>query len=138
MSAPSEAEIRQAIDVGKLNWDNWTADALCAIADSDMARVRAVWDRDFHPSSSHPGTLWADLRPSEVDDLTSAIETAIAETKRHAAAELAERVVSAALYFGTEHPDAARGHWAGSGSLVSRGVLGGKGRPPKTERSGAP
>ena len=74
MTAPTEAEIREAIlsELGDrtINSDDFAGliDAFAPIMDSDMALVRAGGLTTSTPADDHPGTLWADLTSDEGDE----------------------------------------------------------------------
>ena len=59
----------------------------------------------------HPGTLWADLRPDEAEDLDAAMVAVLDEVEREATAMLIERATVAATVFAELHPEIPRGHW---------------------------
>lgn len=115
MTTPTEAQIREAIGSPDHLVDaDMTRDLRATIApllDSDQALVRAGWMEDFYPDVDHPGTLWADLRPSETEELHDAIHGAIRAVERIAADMLVERLVAVGLAFAAAHPDIPRGHW---------------------------
>lgn len=122
MSAPTEAEIRDSIDQGLrldgvegFSTDDFGGliDSFRAIMDSDLARVRTGWAEDFNPNipGPHPGTLWADMRPSEGLELHSAMQAVLTRVLQEATAKLVDGCVAAALAFGERHPDIPRGHW---------------------------
>lgn len=115
MTAPTEAEIREALGdptdlVGADISDN-LRDAIAPLLDSDQALVRAGWVEDFYPPANHPGTLWADLQPSEAKELHDAIFAAIDEIEFEAAKQLVDRLVAVGVAFAAAHPDIPRGHW---------------------------
>ncbi|TAL06731.1 MAG: hypothetical protein EPO00_10585 [Chloroflexota bacterium] len=78
----TEAEIREALTefMPGINFDVPIefVEACAPLGDSDMARVRVGWDSSFTPrerrGEPHPGTLWADLRPTEVGELQRAMD----------------------------------------------------------------
>ena len=113
-TAPTEDEIRTAlaecIGGGFVDMD-YNVDMLEVITDSDAARTRVLWDREFHPPATHRGTLWADLRPTEADELATAMQEVLHEVEVEATAMLLERATSAAVAFAAAHPDIPRGHW---------------------------
>lgn len=115
MTAPTEAEIREALGdpdrIARADMDRDVRDAIAPLIDSDQALVRAVWTEDFNPGRDHPGTLWADMRPSEAEELHDAIFAAIREVEREAAVKLIDRVAAVGLAFAEAHPDIPRGHW---------------------------
>lgn len=117
MTAPTEAEIRESIleglGDGSMSADDFAGliDAFRPILDSDMARVRAGWDPDFHPYEDHPGTLWADLTRDEVDELQGAMHYVLHRVTREATQALVEGCIAAAVAFAEAHPDVPRGRW---------------------------
>jgi len=117
MTAPTEQEIRQAVEVElgdqTINSDDLLGlvDALRPIMDSDMARVRAGWDDEFYPKDDHPGTLWADMTHDEVDELHGAIQDVIHRVAREATVAVVDGCVAAAVAFAGAHPDVPRGRW---------------------------
>ncbi len=114
MTAPTEEEIREALTEciagGFRDLDN-TGDMLEVITDSDMARTRTLWSREFFPPVAHRGTLWADLRPDEAEDLQDAMSEVLRQVEVEATAMLLERATAAAVAFAVAHPDVPRGHW---------------------------
>jgi hypothetical protein len=121
MTAPTEAEIREAIDTSPLLQPDCLDEpeglyrAFRVILDSDMALVRAGWQEDFGPARDHPGTLWADMRASEFRELSSAVEAARSEAFRDYLIAVRERVVAATLAFAEANPDISRGAWRPAG-----------------------
>ena len=116
MPAPTEAEIRAAIEP---EWPEepagdppeWIYEALMPIVDSDQALIRAGWVEGFHPQRPHPGTLWADMRQDEADELHGAINTVIDEAAREYQRAVLDGVVAATIRFAERHPDIPRGRW---------------------------
>lgn len=121
MTAPTEAEIRAAIDVDEIDFDEaiYGAAAFRAITDSDQALTRRGWAEGFHPVPDHPGTLWADLTDEEDRELREAVEAAadavIADTRRR----LVNGVAAAVLAFAESHPDIPRGRWKSPGNRAA-------------------
>jgi hypothetical protein len=117
MSAPTEAEIREAIlsELGDraISPDDFAglSDAFAPIMDSDMALVRAGWCERFLPDPDHPGTFWADLTPDERDELHVAMEAVRDRVLRDATAALVDGCATAAFAFGQAHPDVPRGRY---------------------------
>lgn len=125
MAAPTEAEIRRAIDGSPLLCEDGTAaidepeglwESLRPILDSDAAivptrRSPEGWTDEYMPGADHAGTLWADMRPSEYDELSGAIHEVRATAFAQYLAELREAVVGVALRFAEAHPDVPRGRW---------------------------
>ncbi len=120
MTAPTEAEIRQAIEA-RLDQlfggnefsidDNPAHELLAPLWDSDQALSRAGWAHDFHPADDHPGTLWADMRPSEVGELHQGLSRIIEEEEVAFAERVIDRAVAIGAAFAAAHPDLPRGHW---------------------------
>jgi hypothetical protein len=112
--ALTEDEIRQAIAEsvggGYVDVDNTTV-MLKVVTDSDMARVRVLWSDDFTPQDTHPGTLWADMRPEEFEELSDTMYDIQHAVEREATQMLIERATAAAVAFAAKHPDVPRGHW---------------------------
>ncbi len=114
MTAPTETEIREALTQsigGGYADEDIQLDWLRPLIDSDRALVRAVWTDDFSPSADHPGTLWADMRPSEYAELEQAIHDVRTIVERAATQELVNGLVEVAVAFAKAHPDIPRGHW---------------------------
>lgn len=122
----TEAEVREALagldPLMDLDDSFWRA--IGPIEDSDMARVRIVWDEDYTPANAypngHPGTLWADLRPSEFDELQAAVDAAVKDARRQFVESVREALVAVALDFDAKHPDAPRGHWPNAREAEAR------------------
>ncbi len=118
MTAPTEAEIREAIlaELGDktINPDDFAGliDAFRPIMDSDLALVRAGWVEDFYGTEGHPGTLWADLTPDEGRELHRAMEAVCKRVLVDATRLLVEGCVAAAVAFAEAHPDIPRGTWS--------------------------
>jgi hypothetical protein len=93
MTAPTEQEIREAIDKAEvaLRLDN-------AVGDAIYEAQQLLTD------------LWAtdDLRPSEQKALDEAIEPIYARGTAHLAPFIVEELVAAGRRFAAEHPDAPR------------------------------
>jgi hypothetical protein len=117
-SAPTEAEIREAIELRCELWpqDSPTDKLVQAIGSygdfmyGPAAEVLSSPD-DLTPEPTErggPGDIWADLRPSEARDLDRfyqvGLETALAACE----AVIADAFTSAALRFAELHPDAPR------------------------------
>ncbi|HUQ44619.1 MAG TPA: hypothetical protein VM451_09465 [Candidatus Limnocylindria bacterium] len=116
MTAPTEAEIREAIEpewpvdtVGDA--PEWVYEGLGPILDSDQALVRAVWVEGYNPMRPHPGTLWADMTKAEADELHAAISVVVDEAAMTFQRSVLEGAVRAAVAFAEKHPDVPRGHW---------------------------
>ena len=116
--APAEAEIRHALEESvrrvfgghEASIDNNPAwDVLNLILDSDHARARGGWDDDFHPVGEHIGTLWADLRRSEADELRAGIEQIVERAEQAYITTVVEQAVEFATRFAEAHPDIPRG-----------------------------
>jgi len=111
----TEAEIREAIEelMPGIDFDvpDEFRDALAPIGDSDMARARIGWDPDYTPRDGHPGTLWADLRPSEADELQAALHDVYRAAGHYYVETVREGAIRAALAFAEAHPDVPLGHW---------------------------
>lgn len=107
-------EIRQAITEsvggGFADVDD-TGAMLRVVLDSDMARARIGWDPTFTPRDDHPGTLWADLRPSEFEELGDAMHDVLHDVELEATQMLIERATAVCVAFAEAHPDVPRGHW---------------------------
>jgi hypothetical protein len=112
---PTEAEIREALkDVAQAFedidlWDD-LVESTRAVTDSDMARARIGWAEDWSPPAGHPGTLWADMRPSEQGELED-LEDVFREEMIEAGKRAAERYIQAVIRFAADHPDIPRGRW---------------------------
>lgn len=128
MTAPTEAEIRQALEArleqmfGTARFsidDNPVREVLQPISDSEDARVRIGWSPEFFPSADHAGTLWADMRPSELEELMAPIRAIIAEAELQLIATIIDRVVEVTSRFAAAHPDIPRGHWPNGASASS-------------------
>lgn len=115
MTAPTEAEIREAIHdrvreaVGGIPALLSEGNALDPIIDSDMALTRRGWVEDFYPQDNHPGTLWADLTAEQTAELYAAIDAAI--DAERLAEIIIDSVVAAAAEFAGRHPDVPRGQY---------------------------
>src|SRR5436189_1471904 len=114
MSAPTEAEIREVITTGLertggVDLAEEVYVALDPFIDSDKALVRAGWMDEFYPREGHPGTIWADMRASEVEELQEAMHQAIKLAEQAAIKTLVEEVVRAGVRFAEAHPDIPRG-----------------------------
>ena len=114
------SEIRQAIeenlvrmfgDLGFSIDDEPAYEVLRPILDSDVARVRTGWDPDFNPPADHPGTLWADMRRSEIDELKDPIYAMIQSAEKAYIAGIVDQVVAYVAKYAAEHPDVPRGTW---------------------------
>lgn len=118
----TEAEVREALagldPLMDLDESFWRG--IGPIEDSDMARVRVVWDEDYTPDPSHPGTLWADLRPSEADELREAVDAVVKEARRQFVESVQDGLVAVALDFDAKHPDVPRGHWPNAQEAQTR------------------
>lgn len=119
-TAPTEDEIRQALEQNLEHLfggngfsidDPATWEVLAPIMDSDQARVGTGWDPSFTPPDDHPGTLWADMRPSEVDELEGPIGEIVAEAEAAFIRAVLDGVVAHAARFAAAHPDIPRGAW---------------------------
>jgi hypothetical protein len=119
MAAPTEAEIREAIAEGfdslVVDHPDGIWDALAPINDSDQALVRAGWVEGFYPPEDHPGTLWADLRASESEELHAATGEVLAAALRDYLEAAREGAIAAAVRFAEAHPDIPRGAWRSAG-----------------------
>lgn len=126
--ALTEAEIREAIEaeipaqtperVGYwIDLPDEMYQALRLITDSDEARTparwqkRPGWDNEFTPHDDHPGTLWADLRPSEAEELLDATEAMQHRALAAYVNACREGAIEVAIAFAKAHPDALRGAW---------------------------
>jgi hypothetical protein len=122
-NVPTEEEIRTALadlTTQRLDHPMEVFDLVCPIIDSDEAivptrRSPQGWRDSFNPDARrrgpHPGTLWADLRPSEVTELEAAAETVFVEAMKRYVATIREGLVEVALRFAKAHPDIPRGTW---------------------------
>jgi hypothetical protein len=118
MTAPTEAEIREAMAEGlwriggKLTIDDagvW--DALAVFMDSDEARTDGAWSRGFSPPVDHPGTLWANMRPSETVELKDPLEEIVGRVEDAASEMLTQLVIEHVIAFAAKYPDIPRGAW---------------------------
>lgn len=90
-TAPTEAEIREAIEDDAYGW-NQLADALTTLG---AGPLDSLYDSD-------------DCRKSELDDLDAIATDVKAVILARVKAEITEALVSGALAFAAKHPDAPR------------------------------
>jgi hypothetical protein len=114
MTVPTKAEIREAIatQLDDVELDDFMGYQV--IVDSDMAVIRrgqVEWSREFTPQAPHPGTLWADLRDSEIDELHEVMWEVEKRVLEEATRALIEGGIEAAWRFAQAHPDIPRGAW---------------------------
>lgn len=117
MAAPTEAEIREAIEARCEHWpqDNPSTkliEAIGAFGDfmySPSYEILKSPDDLTSPSeASDPGQVWTDLRPTEARDLDRLYEAALIRATERTEAAIVEEFVAAALRFAELHPDAPR------------------------------
>jgi hypothetical protein len=113
MSAPTKAEIREAIEARMAEYpsDGGERSLRHAISEIfDLIDYRALGedDADAFDSAAIGDDFYCDLRPSEAQRLHEIAAEATADAFRDARALIVEAVVTAAIAFGTEYPDAPR------------------------------
>lgn len=111
----TEAEVREALSerMPGIDFDRPRGvDAgLAPLDDCDLALVRAGWADEYTPEPGHPGTLFADLRGSEADELKEAIHAVEKAAAHYYIETLREGAIRVALAFAEAHPDVPLGHW---------------------------
>lgn len=79
------------------------------ILDSDVALVGGGWRENSSLPTGHPGTIWADLRTSEAQELREAVGEVVEAAERAMVGAIIEGVTEAAGRFAEAHPDIPRG-----------------------------
>jgi hypothetical protein len=108
MSAPTEAEIRTAVEgaLGRsreIDVGSWVHELVQPIA------YYPPEDRINRP----PDCLWDNLRPSEAERLSALVEqiyVAADEWETYVVQQITERILAAGLTFASEFPDAPRSY----------------------------
>jgi hypothetical protein len=98
---PTEAEIRERV----------TAALAAGRHRIDIGEWVYDLSEPIHSDQNGDTGVWADLRPSEADELADLVETIYAradEIERTAIASITDMVVEAALAFAAAHPEAQR------------------------------
>ena len=111
MNAPTEAEIREALEAYIAKWPETRTVALdeAVMGYADGIRWRSgdvdLVDADYHEGGDG---LWRDLRPSECVRLRTLLYEAEQRATVAAHETILREYVAAALTFADEHPDAPR------------------------------
>lgn len=118
MTAPTEADIREALQLRPELWpnDNPTKHLGEVVVDFASFLTSPAFDALENPDSRAPEDLsnaaddvWAsDLRPSEAVRLREIAQEGIARATERAQAAIVDELVAAALRFAEEFPDAPR------------------------------
>ncbi|MCI0583162.1 MAG: hypothetical protein L0227_09785 [Chloroflexi bacterium] len=111
---PTEAEIRQALEERLAEGmdpprDIW--DIVAPILDSKYVIGKGWLEEGFTPPVDHPGTLWANLRPTEAAELDGAVNEAVDRALARFGRQVVDDVVAVAVRFAEAHPEAPRGTW---------------------------
>jgi hypothetical protein len=115
MTAPTEADIREAIAARATLWPNDNPRTALADAIEDFGSfmrrpVHLILDgiNDVGMTEADEADVWTDLRPSEALDLERIYREAVEEAKEAVEAAIVDVMVAAALRFAEAHPDAPR------------------------------
>jgi hypothetical protein len=114
MTAPTEQEIRAALERKLTNWpdDNGESELADAIRKySSPVRYTPLPRDDWHEWGAHAlnTELWDDLRPQEAERLGGLVAAAVRRAHERARAVIFDELVTAGLAFAAEYPDAPRG-----------------------------
>lgn len=112
MTAPTEAEIREAISerLAKYPGDNHIRTLVEAIekAFDTIAYVELDEQGQYDFGTPFLSDIWADLRPSEASRLGQLVRDGSIRALKVLDDALRAEVVAAAMQFAAEHPDASR------------------------------
>jgi hypothetical protein len=109
MSAPTEAEIREALEARMAEYPSDGGERSLRHAISEIFDLTlGEDDADAFDSAAIGDDFFCDLRPSEAGRLAEITADATARAFLEARALVMEAVVAAAIAFGTEYPDAPR------------------------------
>ena len=102
MSAPTEEEIRAAIEVSADKRQADIGQLICAYT------APLEWEPSELRGPAYGGCLWDNLRPTEAERLSAHLETVYESLDGPIERMIREAIVSAALAFAAECPDAPR------------------------------